>query len=249
MRIPDRPGATGTMGVLGLLGALLLLAGDMLLYAHAEPVVPVDPAFEATLGVRAAVLGARAAHLHLSGILAPLAAVLYLFGFRHVHLRLRGHAPVGAAFVALALSTMIVIGGAYHALWSHYGFILQHAATDPAGTGVLLDAATRFMRLMYGAGAVTGYSAALALLVLVVAKKSDYPRWTVVVNPGVVIALAPLVAPLAERWPAPAGAMLIGGWINLAFVVFFTVSLATMRRGPEATAEPVLVPLGAATEL
>lgn len=217
-------------GVLGLLGALLMLGGDMLLYAHANHAAWVSSSFNSNLGVRVAILGAERVELLASGVLGPVAAVLYAFGFWHVYLQLRQHAPIGGAFVALAFSTMIVIGGAYHALWTHYGFILQFAATDPAGASALVENATRYMHLMYGTAAAVGYSGAIVLLVLVLAKKSAYPRWTAVINPGVLIALAPPLMPIIERFPQPTGAILAGGWINMAFTVFFLVSLATTRR-------------------
>jgi hypothetical protein len=53
--------------------------------------------------------------------------------------------------------------------------------------------------------------------------KTWYPRWTVVANPAVLAVLSPL----ADRAPAPFGAVLSGGFTNLTIALFFLVSVGT----------------------
>jgi hypothetical protein len=49
-------------------------------------------------------------------------------------------------------------------------------------------------------------------------------------NPGVLM----LLEPLAEKIPAPIGAVIAGGYFNLTFVIFFAVSVFVAReRGSE----------------
>ena len=216
-----------TAGVLGVLGALLMLGGDALLYAHVGDRTMADAGLQAALGVGATVLAATPTHLYLSVVIAPIATLLYLCGVWHVYRQLILHTRFWAAFVTVGFAAMFVAGGAYHALWSPYAFVLQSSAADPAASVELLTHTGRLMRLTYGVAALAGYPAAVVLLVLVVARKSSYPRFTAAVNPGILIGIAPLLRPAAERLSEPLGAMLMGGWINAVFAVFFAVSLAS----------------------
>jgi hypothetical protein len=67
------------------------------------------------------------------------------------------------------------------------------------------------------------------LIGLVILGKTWYPRWTVLANPATLM----LLSPLAERTPAPFGAVLAGGFTNLSIAVFFLVSLWTTWRRAE----------------
>ena len=67
---------------------------------------------------------------------------------------------------------------------------------------------------------------AVLLLGLVALGKTWYPRWTVLANPAALL----LLSPLADKVPAPVGAILIGGFTNLAIAVFFLVSVLTTWR-------------------
>jgi hypothetical protein len=225
-----------TAGVLGLLGALLMLTGDILLYAHPGGSAMAGIELRGALGVRSAVLGAAPAQLHLSALLAPLATLMYLFGVLHIYLQLDRHARLLAAPVALGFAAMFVAGGAYHVLWSSYGLVLQASVADPTASAELVEQTGRLMRLMYGAAALTGYPAAAGLLAAVLSGRSSYPRFTAVVNPGITIGIAPLFRPMAERMAEPLGALLLGGWINTAFVLFFVVSLVSTRSGDRGAA-------------
>lgn len=49
------------------------------------------------------------------------------------------------------------------------------------------------------------------------------PEWTALANPAVLT----LLSPLADRTPAPFGAVLSGGFTNLSIAAFFLVSLWT----------------------
>ncbi len=82
--------------------------------------------------------------------------------------------------------------------------------------------------MAYNLAAIPAYLGGILLLILVLFGKTLYPRWTVVANFGVLS----LVAPFAERIPAPLGAVLVGGFINLSIAVFFLVSLISTCNRP-----------------
>jgi hypothetical protein len=73
------------------------------------------------------------------------------------------------------------------------------------------------------------------LLGLVLLGKTWYPRWTALANPAVLM----LLSPLADRTPAPFGAVLSGGFTNLSIAVFFLVSLCTTWMQPKESAQNV----------
>jgi hypothetical protein len=75
----------------------------------------------------------------------------------------------------------------------------------------------------YNLGAIPGYVGAALLLILVLMGRTYYPRWTALANPAVLLALSPL----ADRVPAPLGAILVGGFTNLSIATFFLVSIVT----------------------
>jgi hypothetical protein len=81
---------------------------------------------------------------------------------------------------------------------------------------------------------VVGYPTMLLLFALVLFKQTTYPRWTALLNPGLLM----LISPLAVHIPSPVAAVIIGGFYNLTFCIFFQISLATCRSIP-GRASPV----------
>jgi len=89
--------------------------------------------------------------------------------------------------------------------------------------------------LAYNLGAAPGYLGAVLLLGLVLLGKTWYPRWTALANPAVLVVLSPL----ADRAPAPLGAVLSGGFTNLSIALFFLVSvLTTWKRADDLKSAP-----------
>jgi hypothetical protein len=92
-----------------------------------------------------------------------------------------------------------------------------------------MQATNSYWNLAYNIGAVPGYAGALLLIALVLLGKTWYPKWTVLANPAALM----LLSPLADRAPAPFGAILTGGSTNLSIGIFFVVSLWTTWTRPE----------------
>jgi hypothetical protein len=71
---------------------------------------------------------------------------------------------------------------------------------------------------------VVGYPTMLLLFTLILFKQTTYPRWTALMNPGLLM----LISPVAVHIPAPFGAAIVGGFYNLTLSLFFLVSLLTL---------------------
>ena len=85
----------------------------------------------------------------------------------------------------------------------------------------LFAALRRYWELAYDLAAVAAYIGAILLLLVVLFGRSNYPRWTVLANFGLLL----LLEPLASQVPSPLGAVLVGGFTNLSIAVFFLVSV------------------------
>lgn len=91
------------------------------------------------------------------------------------------------------------------------------------GLQAFTDALSSYASFTYTVSAVPGYLAGPVLLILVLTGRTNYPRWTAVMNPGLLIVLSPFFS----GFPAPLGAVVAGGYVNLVFVLFFVVSIIT----------------------
>lgn len=211
-------------GVAGLCGALLFFAGDMLFYGHLGPGAGFHEGMLAT--VRNASLG----RLFAGGLVGPVAACLCIVGFWHVYLNVRPSEERAGRVMLVAFAVLMVFGSAVHTLWTAKGLAIRHCYyDDDLGCRTLIPAMDSYWNLAYNIGAVPGYFGAIVLIGLVVLGKTWYPRWTVLANPGTLM----LLSRLADRAPAPFGAVLSGGFTNLSIAAFFLVSLWTTWERPE----------------
>jgi hypothetical protein len=223
-------------GALGLAGALLMLTGDLLSYAHWQEMPRVEESVLGLIPARRSILLATNLQLKLSGLLGPVGAAFYLFGALHIYLRLESSSRRWATATALSFGFAIVLVGAYHALWSHYGIILQYANRQPAPPLLLLEAAESNMRFMNDAVTVPMMFALVVLLVRVAAGWSSYPRWMALVTPCLPLVIGPpLLTPIAAGVPTPYAAFLTGAYFNAVMVFYFSASLLCPNHGTEGS--------------
>ena len=144
-----------------------------------------------------------------------------------------GHWGSGATFHQGMLSvlqqasrTRLFVGGAVHALWVPRGLAIKYSAVVGSVAPELIDSLRSYWQFAYNLAAAPAYLAAVLLLLLVLFGKTAYPRWTALANFGVLS----LLAPLAERIPAPLGAVVVGGFTNLSIAFFFLVSVMSTWR-------------------
>jgi hypothetical protein len=213
-------------GAAGVLGTLLFFAGDMLFYGH----LGSGPGFHD--GMVATVTKASLARLFAGGLVGPVAACLCIVGFWHVYRNVRPSAARIGQLMFAAFFVLMVFGSAIHTLWTAKGLALKFCyGSDDAGCRAMLQSTNSYWDLAYNLGAVPGYAGAILLIALVLLGKTYYPKWTVLANPAALM----LLSPLADRVPAPFGAILTGGSTNLTIAIFFLVSLWTTWTRPETS--------------
>jgi hypothetical protein len=213
-------------GAAGIFGALLFFTGDMLFYGHLGPGTGFHE------GMLATVSSASLARLFAGGLVGPVAACLCIVGFWHVYLNVRPSAARIGQVMFAAFFVLMVFGSAIHTLWTAKSLAIKYCyRNDDAGCHALMQATNSYWNLAYNMGAVPGYAGALLLVAIVLLGKTWYPKWTVLANPAALM----LLSPLADRAPAPFGAILTGGFTNLSIAVFFLVSLWTTWTQLEAS--------------
>ena len=217
-------------GVAGLCGALLFFAGDMLFYGHWGSGAGFHQ------GMIKTVSNASLVRLYAGGLVGPVAACLCIVGFWHVYLNVRpAQARIGQVML-VAFFLLMVFGSAIHTLWTTRGLAIKYCyGDDDVGCRAVVQAVNSYWDLAYNLGAAPGYLGAVLLLGLVLLGKTWYPRWTALANPAVLVVLSPL----ADRAPAPLGAVLSGGFTNLSIALFFLVSvLTTWKRADDLKSGP-----------
>jgi hypothetical protein len=202
-------------GLAGLTGALLFFCGDMLFYGH------LGAGASAHEGMQRVVREAPLARLFAGGLVGPPAACLCIIGFWHVGQNITPRSPLLGRVVFYTLAAMMVAGSAVHALWVPRGLATRYELSLTAHAPDLFAALRRYWELAYDLAAVPAYIGAILLLLVVLFRKSIYPRWTVLANFGLLSTLAPL----ASQVPSPIGAILVGGFTNLSIAIFFLVSV------------------------
>jgi len=211
----------------GLSGALLFFAGDMLFYGH----LGSGGNFHA--GMLNTVTHASLLRLFAGGLVGPVAACLCIVGFWHVSQNIHPSNGFSARLTFVLFSVLMVFGSAIHTLWTTKGLALKYCyGNDDAGCRALAHAVDSYWDLAYNIGSIPGFVGAVVLFALVLLRKTNYPRWTVLANPAVLI----LLSPLTNRIPAPLGAIISGGSTNLSIALFFLISLITTRRPRQAAA-------------
>jgi hypothetical protein len=212
-------------GLCGLAGALLFFAGDMLFYGY------LGPGSNFADGMRATVAQASTQRLFAGGLVGPLAASLCIIGFWHVYLNVRPSSELFGRVMLAAFFILMVGGSAVHTLWAAKGLALKYCYGQGSPCSDLLAITKSYWTLAYDLTSIPGYVGGVLLMGLVLTRRTWYPLWTALVNPGVLI----LLSPLAAKVPSPLGAILVGGATNLSIAAFFLVSVVTAwTRNPDA---------------
>ena len=209
-------------GVAGLAGALSFFIGDMLLVGHWGA---GDTFREGALRV---LRQSSQIRLFIGGLVGPIAGCLCLLGFWHVRQNLVDRSPFLGRVVFFALGAATVAVSVVHALLVPLGLARRYSEAHAGTASELVEALRHYCHLANTLMEGPFYLGGILLLILVLLGKSSYPRWTALANFG----LLSLLGPLAERVPAPLGAVLVGGFESLTVVLFFLVSVISTWRRP-----------------
>ena len=202
---------------IGLAGALLMFAGDMLLYYTPEDFAcgPKSSAEERINAIIDVMKELPAGRVMAGGMIGPIAAFLYCIGFYHIVLMTNEQTYTLATAAFLLSCFGIIIGGAYHSHCAYLGLL-----GDDGGRNALNAAMKYFqkMPLILYAGEGIGF---LLLIFLIVTGKTVLPRWIFLLSPGMLFLLKPAVS----RLPKGARVIISGGWMNLISVIYYSAVL------------------------
>ena len=202
---------------IGLAGALLMFAGDMLLYYTPKdfsygPKSSTEKRLNAIIDVMKSLPARR---VMVGGMIGPIAAFLYCVGFYHIVLMTDEQAHT-LAMVAFLLSCFgIITGGAYHSHCAYLGLLGDNR--DRAA----LEKVMRYFQklpLIFYFGEGIGF---VLLAFLIVTGNTVLPRWLFLLSPGILFLLKPVVG----RLPKGIRIIVSGGWTNLISVIYYATVL------------------------
>lgn len=202
---------------LGLFGAFLMFIGDMCLYFNKSAERSKDYVQYAISVMK----HESRPRLYIAGLLGPVSALFFCFGFYHIMLITvkEWHSLALASFIICCFG--IIIGGAFHSHCSYLGLISRHEGETNALKEVL-----SFLKIL----AIPLYASAaigsIMMSLLIVLGKTSLPAWYIVFTP---IALMPL-KPLASKIPGVAGKIISGGYGNLIYVLYYAAALIRLCR-------------------
>ena len=201
------------LAAFGIMGGLLMFFGDMCFYLRpisgadfiADPMMNTVPTDRLIIG----------------GVVGPLAGLLYALGSVMYYLAFQDHNRLLARMVTTLFVVMFVVGGSYHAVYTTYGFV---------GDGDIYYTAERItglIKAMQRVSFVAGVSGSALFIYIVLKYKTVFPKWIIIFTPTFWTLLN---GPIAPYIPYPAGAVVIGGWINLCFIAFFGLCYVLFAR-------------------
>ena len=202
---------------IGLAGALLMFAGDMLLYYTPEDFAcdPKSSAEEKINAIIDVMKGLPTRRVIAGGMIGPIAAFLYCVGFYHIVL-MTGEQAHTLAMAAFLLSCFgVITGGAYHSHFAYLGLLGDDRNRD------VLNAAMMYfqkMPLILYAGEGLGF---LLLIFLIATGKTVLPRRMFLLSPGMLFLLKHAVG----RLPKGIRIIISGGWTNLISVIYYAAVL------------------------
>lgn len=201
------PTAIRLCGLAGLLGALSMFLGDMLFYGqwgdgqtgmqHLDIVRQTDPQ-----------------RLAWGGLTSVTGGIGYALGAVHVFGRLSARYSWTRVLVSGGFLILAIFAATTHAVWGSFALSIR---TDSASAEVVGDYLATYFRY----GGYAGIPTSLLLAAAILARRTRWPVWFVLINPGAIYFT--LVS--ATYLPAPLGAAIIGGAFNLAFALFYGISL------------------------
>jgi hypothetical protein len=202
-------------GIIGIFASMLLFIGDMLLYGH------FGNASEFSKNIQIVAQNSSQIRLFIGGILGPIGAMLYIAGFWHIYLNTKQYSRFVSKLILISLSCMMFFGGTYHSLWTIRMLLFKYPMASVDNTCLFLESFNCYFKTIFNISLLIGYLGGILLAILIFFHKSAYPRWIIIVNPGIMLLLTPFMKHLSH----PFGSIIFGGYINIVFFIFLTISV------------------------
>lgn len=199
------------LSLFGILGSALMFAGDMLLYY--EPVSGLNYDSVAVMGIM------PIERLIAGGIIGPVASVFSIIGGYLFYTVFKPVNKTLAKILFACFAVQFIFSGTYHAMFSNFGFVGRLPESLQAQQILFIQ---NYLKSIYNVIFICGTIWTILLFYLVIFKRSIYPNWMLLFTPTLLLLLAKTVK---NYIPYPLGAIVYGGWINLCFMLFFTVFL------------------------
>ena len=116
----------------------------------------------------------------------------------------------------------MLVGGAYHAVFTTFGFAAMVA--DPATRAALTAQIGSLYGFLSGFTYITGIPGTALGYFLALRSRTLFPRWLLILMPTVLSLGGQLFHDWLLMVPAPLGGVIRGGWINGSFVLFFAIA-------------------------
>lgn len=200
----------------GILGALMMFTGDMLLYY--EPVS--GPDYNSILRMSTMPIN----RLIAGGLIGPIASIFFILGGYLFYILFKPINKLFASILFALFAIIYILAGTYHSMFPNFGFVGRLSADLQPQQ---LDYIHRYLDIIYSIMLYLGIIWTALLFYLVIFKKSLYPKWLLIFTPTILVLLSGTIRSIT---PYPLGAIIYGGWLNLSYLIFFTVSLIHFRR-------------------
>ncbi len=201
-------------GIVGILGAVLMFVGDMFLYFT---IAHINDFEKEIVGILANVSINR---LIIGGLIGPLAGLMYIIGFYQIVLAIKEEYKKIAVAIFILLSIGMMYGSAFHSHFTHLGIMSNFNHLEALKEAESYSMATFAMMFF------PTFLAYIVLAYLILSNKTLYPKWIIFFSPIVLFWLAPLM----QELPQPFLIVIGGGWSNIVFIIFFTVSTMTLLK-------------------
>lgn len=199
-----------TTGILGILGGLILFSGDMLLYFDSS-----------STNLKLNMANVSDFRIIASGITALFASWFYMLGLVQVYYAFKPSSQIIRNTVVACFASIVIaygiIHGAYIAIATTAKLSIQNNLDIEMATS-LASKANQILRLF-----IYPFFALLSYLFIrqVWKRKTLYPRWIIFFFPLIPFIFQGLISKVLSGsfW-----IVIIGGFLNLILVVFFTAS-------------------------
>ncbi len=202
------------LGVIGFVGAALMFVGDMLFYYSPEPIQ--DP-YHDMLRIMG---GMSKARLITGGVVGPIAAFMYYFGFYHVGSMIKSEYKVSSYIVFGLFSLSMTFGSAYHAFFTPLGLMAGVSLTKG------IELMETLMPYFFIGVMIPSVLGSVLLIYRILKGQTYYPKWMIVFTPVVLL----FVGELFKTLPQPFYIIVSGGWFNIMYMLFFGMSLMMLEK-------------------